>query len=312
MNKEIVYSMNTAYRGEYTIYGYSFGSGEKAACIIGALRGNEYQQLYISSLLSKKLYDLETRGSIVAGKRILLIPSLNYSSMNMGQKYWISDNADLNRAFPGNPEGQAVSRIADAVLSYTDGYAYGIQFASFYMEGQFIPHVRMMETGRQSNSLANLFGMQYVLTAEPRAYNRATLNYNWQMNGTEAFSIYSGATERIDEVSANNAVSAVLRFLTRMGIIRYNCHAGYISTVLDEEELLSIRSDKAGGFFRRLAGPGDEVTRGDIIANIVNPMTGDVKSQIYAPTDGIIFFAEEAPMVYQNSVIFKMIRRLHN
>ena len=89
MNKEIVYSMNTAYRGEYTIYGYSFGSGEKAACIIGALRGNEYQQLYISSLLSKKLYDLETRGSIVAGKRILLIPSLNYSSMNMGQKYWI-------------------------------------------------------------------------------------------------------------------------------------------------------------------------------------------------------------------------------
>ena len=132
------------------------------------------------------------------------------------------------------------------------------------------------------------------------------------MNGTEAFSIYSGATERIDEVSANNAVSAVLRFLTRMGIIRYNCHAGYISTVLDEEELLSIRSDKAGGFFRRLAGPGDEVTRGDIIANIVNPMTGDVKSQIYAPTDGIIFFAEGAPMVYQNSVIFKMIRRLHN
>ena len=59
--------------------------------------------------------------------------------MNMGQKYWISDNADLNRAFPGNPEGQAVSRIADAVLSYTDGYAYGIQFASFLYGGTVYP-----------------------------------------------------------------------------------------------------------------------------------------------------------------------------
>ena len=55
MNKEIIYSMNTAYRGEYEIQGFSYGSGDKAACIVGAMRGNEFQQLYISSLLAKKL-----------------------------------------------------------------------------------------------------------------------------------------------------------------------------------------------------------------------------------------------------------------
>ena len=31
MNKEIIYSMNTAYRGEYEIQGFSYGSGEKTA-----------------------------------------------------------------------------------------------------------------------------------------------------------------------------------------------------------------------------------------------------------------------------------------
>ena len=111
MRKEIIYTMNTAYRGEYSIKGFSFGTGEKAACIMGAMRGNEFQQLYICSLLSKKLSELETRGAIVSGKQILLIPSLNYSSFNVGKKYWISDNSDVNRAFPGNPEGQATSRI---------------------------------------------------------------------------------------------------------------------------------------------------------------------------------------------------------
>ena len=292
MRKEIIYTMNTAYRGEYSIKGFSFGTGEKAACIMGAMRGNEFQQLYICSLLSKKLSELETRGAIVSGKQILLIPSLNYSSFNVGKKYWISDNSDVNRAFPGNPEGQATSRIAAAVMDHVKDYAYGIQFASFYMDGEFIPHVRMMETGKQSTSLANLFGLPYVLTAEPRAYDKATLNYNWQIGGTEAFSVYSGVTEKIDSESAAHAVSAVLRFLTRMGIIRYNCHAGYISTVLDEEELLSVKSDKSGGFLKRFVSPGDEVVRGNVIANVINPMTGEIAADIYAEcTDDLSEFS---------------------
>lgn len=312
MIKEMVYTMNTAFRGEYNIYGYTFGSGERSACIVGAMRGNEFQQLYISSLLSRRLRDLESRGAIVSGKKILLIPCLNYSSFNVGRKYWLSDNSDINRSFPGNPLGPATSRIASAVLDKVSGYTYGIQFASFYMKGEFIPHVRMTETGKQSASLASLFGMPYVITSESRSHDRGTLNYNWQLEGTEAFSIYSGATETIDEEEAAMAVSGVLRFLTRMGIIKYECHAGYISSILDEEELLSVKSEKASGFFRRLVNPGDEVTRGQIIANIINPMTGEVTSDIYSPTDGIIFYAQNSPMIFQNSMIFTIIRRLHN
>ena len=68
----------------------------------------------------------------------------------------------------------------------------------------------------------------------------------------------------------------------------------------------------AAGFFKKLVQPGDEVVRGDIIANIINPMTGENTTDIYAPTDGIIFYCQNSPMIYQNSVIFKMIRRLHN
>ena len=312
MNKEIIFSMNTAFRGEFNIHGYSYGRGDKAACIVGSMRGNEYQQLYMCSLLAQRLAEIEAQGDVVAGKEILLIPTLNYSSMNAEKKKWISDDSDINRSFPGNIEGTATSRIAATLMDRVKDYTYGIQFASFYMDGEFISHVRMMETGKQSTSLANLFGLPYVLTAEPRAYDKATLNYNWQIGRTEAFSVYSGVTEKIDSESAAHAVSAVLRFLTRMGIIRYNCHAGYISTVLDEEELLSVKSDKSGGFLKRFVSPGDEVVRGNVIANVINPMTGEIAADIYAPTDGIIFYAQNAPMIYQNSVVFKLIRRLHN
>ncbi|MGN0152311.1 MAG: M14 family metallopeptidase [Wujia sp.] len=310
MNKEVIFTMNTAFRGEYTIHGYSYGRGEKAACIVGAMRGNEYQQLYICSLLAQKLAELEAQGDIAAGKEILLIPTLNYSSMNAKKTRWISDDSDINRSFPGNPKGPATSRIAATLLQRVRDYSYGIQFASFYLQGESIPHVRMMETGKESTSLANLFGMPYVLTGMNRAFDQVTLNYNWQNSGTQAFSVYSATTETIDDPSARMAVSSVLRFLTRMGIIKYDCHGGYISTVLKEQELVSIKTDEAG-FFRRLVGINQEVKRGQVLAEIINPMDGAVKSEILAPTDGIIFFVQDSPMVFQNVVVYKLIRRMH-
>lgn len=69
MNKEIIFNMNTAFRGEYTITGYRFGHGEKAACIIGAMRGNEFQQLYMCSQLILKLEQLEARVRLLRTRR---------------------------------------------------------------------------------------------------------------------------------------------------------------------------------------------------------------------------------------------------
>ena len=123
--------------------------------------------------------------------------------------------------------------------------------------------------------------------------------------------MYSATTEKIDDQSARMAVSSVLRFLTRMGIIKYDSHGGYISTVLKEQELVSVKADEAG-FFRKLAGVNQEVKRGQILAEIINPMDGSVKAEILAPTDGIVFFVQDAPMVFQNVVIYKLIRRMHN
>lgn len=310
MNKEVIFRMNTAFRGEYAIHGYSYGRGDKAACIVGAMRGNEYQQLYICSLLAQKLSEIEAQGDIASGKEILLIPTLNYSSMNAKKSKWISDDSDINRSFPGNPNGTATSRIAATLLERVKDYSYGIQFASFYLQGESIPHIRMMETGKESISLANLFGMPYVLTGMNRSFDQVTLNYNWQKLGTEAFSVYSATTDSIDDESARMAVSSVLRFLTRMGIIKYSCHGGYISTTLMERDLISVKTDEAG-FFRKYVGINQEVKRGQVLAEIINPIDGTVKSEIIAPTDGITFFVQNAPMVFQNVVIYKLVRRMH-
>lgn len=311
MFQEIIHTVKAPYRDDMHIIGYRFGKGDKAACIVGPTRGNEIQQLYICSQLIKELTRLEKTGAILNNNEIMVIPTMNQFSTNIEKRFWAMDKSDINRMFPGEETGETTERIASGVFKAVVGYSYGIQFASFHTPGEFIPHVRMMDTGHQSNSLANLFGLPYVLTKKPHPFDTGTLNYCWQMNGTNAFSVYTPATSTIDETSARQAVSSVLRFLTRMGIIKYNCHNGYIANIVEEETLMPIKTD-VSGIYRPLKRPGDEVKFGDILAEVVDPVEGEVISQIIAPSDGIIFFAHSKPLVIQNSIVYKMIRRLHS
>lgn len=85
MKLEEIIAMSTDYREDNRIKAYVFGHGKKAAAIIGAMRGNEYQQLYICSQLIRILTRLEERGAIVSGKQIMVIPSLNAHSSNIGK-----------------------------------------------------------------------------------------------------------------------------------------------------------------------------------------------------------------------------------
>lgn len=310
MRKERIYTLKNSYRDDLNIYGYHFGRGEKSACIVGAIRGNEVQQLYICSQLVKALTSLEAKGAIVNGNEILVIPSVNHSSMNIGKRFWATDNTDINRMFPGYDKGETTQRIAAGVFETVQHYSYGIQFPSFYMQGDFVPHVRMMDTGFQNASLANLFGLPYVVVRKPKPVDTATLNYNWQVWNTNAFSVYTSFTDRIDETSARMAVASVLRFLTRMGIIRYTSHSGFLSSVIREDDMTNVKVDLPG-IFRRHVEPNVEVHRGEVLASILHPLEGEVISQILSPTDGIVFFAHNAPLVMEGAVVFRIIRRLH-
>lgn len=311
MFQEIIHTVKAPYRDDMHIIGYRFGKGDKAACIVGPTRGNEIQQLYIGSQIIKELTRLEKTGAILNNNEILVIPTMNQFSTNIEKRFWAMDKSDINRMFPGEETGETTERIAAGVFKAVSGYSYGIQFASFHTPGEFIPHVRIMDTGRQNNSLANLFGLPYVLIKRPQPFDTGTLNYCWQMHDTNAFSVYTPATSSIDETYARQAVSSVLRFLTRMGIIKYNCHSGYIASIVEEETLMPIKTD-VSGIYRPLRRPGDEVKFGDILAEVVDPIEGEVISQIIAPSDGIIFFAHSKPLVIQNSIVYKLIRRLHS
>ncbi|MCH5205220.1 MAG: succinylglutamate desuccinylase/aspartoacylase family protein [Oscillospiraceae bacterium] len=307
MTKKILFSLKSPYREQLDIIGFKFGHGEKTLAIIGALRGNEVQQMYVCSKMVRDLKKLEAEAKIAEGCEILVIPCVNYYSMNLGKRFWAMDNTDINRMFPGYELGETTQRIADGLFKELQGYEYGIQLASFYQPGNFLPHVKIMDTGFTDNTIMKDFGLEYGIIRKPRPYDTTTLNYNWQIWETKAFSVYANATDVIDENSADETTAAILRFMNNRGIVFTKTHPGYITEITNESEIRQIQSE-AAGIFVSLTEVGKTVSRGDIIGRITDPFDGEVVSEIRTPVSGIVFFEYHNPLINEKTVCFKIIK----
>lgn len=306
MEEKLLFELDSVYRDNMRIKGFSFGNGEKSVCIVGATRGNEVQQVYICSQLIKIFRQLEKQGKINDGKSIMVVPTVNSYSMNIAKRFWSTDNTDINRMFPGYNLGETTQRIAAGVFENVNDYEYGIQFTSFYMQGSFIPHVRMMKTGFENVELAKDFGLPYIFRREARPYDTTTLNYNWQLWETKAFSVYTNATDSINVTSAREAINAVLNFLNKNGIIEYRCHRGYVSQFIEGHTLINVKSN-VSGIFIRYADVNARVKKGDTLAEIIDPYMGIPVDTIKSPVNGIVFFHADQPVIYSQAPLYRII-----
>ena len=308
MKEKIIYELKTLYRDDMRARAFEFGSGEESVCILGSLRGNEVQQTFVCSQLVKELNILEKKGAIAADKKITVIPCANPRSINTEKRFWPIDNTDINRMFPGYELGETTQRIAAGLFENIKNYKYGIQFTSFYMPGRFIPHVRMMSTGEEDVEQAKFFGMPYVVRRKVRPYDTTTLNYNWQLWETKAYSVYTSTTADIDESSAKQGIRSVLHFLKCIGVIDESVftHAGYHSKLLWDTDMVNVRNTHSG-IYRPVLQSGQQAEAGDLLAKIVDPYTGEITERIIAPCNGTIFFSHSNPLVYSSTAVVKIV-----
>ena len=97
-----------------------------------------------------------------------------------------------------------------------------------------------------------------------------------------------------------------MNFLAKEGVIDYESTEGRVSKVIESDKFISIRTTNAG-FMKPLVQAGDVVIKGQVMAYVTNPYTGEVIQTVTASTDGIIAFEYDSPIVYQNTAAFKLI-----
>lgn len=308
MKELTLFTIETPYRQPLAVKGWQFGNPDKKSlAVMGSLRGNEIQQMYVCAKLIQTLRKAEANGQLSEDAGILVVPCANQFSMNVGSRFWAADHTDINRMFPGYYLGETTQRIADRIFTALQGYRYGFQMASFYLAGDFLPHARIMRTGYENVEQALDFGLPYVVLRNPKPYDTTTLNYNWQVWETQAYSLYSGETASIDPDSAQIIIDAVMRFLKVKGLSCYKVPEGAEQPrIVPESEMETIHS-KSGGMFFRYVKPGSFVRKNELLAEILDPYTCDVTEKIRSHIDGRLYFSHKSELIAGHEIAFRII-----
>ena len=272
------------------------GDSPKRVCIVTGTHGDELEGQYVCFRLNQIIRaQLERLNGTVE-----IYPALNPLGIDSITRGIPTFDLDMNRIFPGDPQGAMPEQIK--------GYTYGIQLASFYISGDFVPHVRLMRTGYEDTEGAKLFGMPYITLRQPLPFDTTLLNYNWQIWETKAYSLYGGMNDGVESPITSEMIGTILRFAQRTGLSRKPVVGipDFNPQVIDEPSFCSVRTPQAGIFYR-LKGAGAKVQEGEPLARIIDPYEGSVRAEITSPTDGIIFFAHNKPLALANTLLFNIL-----
>ena len=244
-------------------------------CLTAGIHGDEVNGMEVAH----RIY-AGTSGSSLAGT-LIAVPAVNMQGVRSGSRY-LPDRRDLNRAFPGNPDGSLASRVAhylyqgvirhcDALIDLHTGSSSRTNLPQIRTDLEFPPALR----------LARSFGVGVVLhgLGPSGSLRRAVLEA-----GVPAVIYEAGEPLRFEEEEIRRGVEGVRNVMAELGLIEQ-------AVELQPSEVYRktswVRAGDAIGVFLTARKPGDYVKKGDVLGTVSDPVSEEVAT-IVAPRDGRI------------------------
>lgn len=308
MEKIEILRIESLSRAPLVVEGYLFkGTNAKApkVAIIGAMEGDGILPLYCASSLvdffKNKIDKKKIKGDI------LIIPSINHYALNIGKRFWPLDNTDINMMFPGYGLGETTQRIAKKIFDAIEGYTFGIILERRPDPATCIPYIKLYKSGYEDILGAKRFGFKMIHHRSMKSIDTVTLQYNWQLWGTKAYSIVCPSGNQVDKKIASQINQAIIRFMDKSKIINYHIFNGYESTVIDRKSIEIIKSPKSGIFIsKELAG--NYVSKGQVLGEIVDSLEGNIITEFISPCNGMITCFYSNSLIYEHAVAFRLAK----
>jgi predicted deacylase len=217
--------------------------------------------------------------------RVTLLPVVNVAAWNARQRRTPADDADLNRAFPGNPNGGPTARLAHAVWqefiapadAIIDLHSGGIAFMHLPLAGIY---AGAGETARKMAAAFDARFRAWIVPDCPGVLSREAHHAGKQVAGVEW-----GGGGALDPLG----VSALLAALNRcLGVLGLTADQAAFATADAQPPVAGdYATAPAAGIFSAHVALGDRVAAGEIIGVLINPLTG-ATTPVIAPGAGQI------------------------
>ena len=231
-------------------------------CLTAAVHGDELNGIEI---VRRVLYDIdpqELSGAIIG------VPIVNLEGFRSGSRY-LSDRRDLNRYFPGNPEGSSASRIAYSffheVISHCD-MLIDLHTGSFRRTN--LPQLRADLSYPAVEKLSQQMGAIVVVQSEGAegSLRRAAME-----NGIPAVTLEAGAPHELQKSAVEYGVKSVESALDGLGLIdRRSFWESADEPVYYKSTWVRARE---GGILLSEVELGQTVKQGELLGAVTDPIT---------------------------------------
>lgn len=245
----------------------------KVLCLTGGVHGDELNGVEVIRRVAAMLDPTELNGTLIA------VPIVNMAGFARGSRY-LPDRRDLNRFFPGNPNGSSASRIAydffHEVVRRCDAV---VDFHTGSFERSNLPQVRGDMRIPAVVDLTRLFGATAVLHT-PGA--RGMLRRAATDNGIPAVTFELGAPIRLEPVEIEHGVTAIETLMNNLGMTASVRMWREPQPIFYESRW--VRAVGSGMLFADVK-LGDRVRAGQRLGRIVNPVN-DRSAELISPVRG--------------------------
>jgi predicted deacylase len=244
-------------------------------CLTAAVHGDELNGV---EMVRRVLHEIEPKklsGALIG------VPIVNVQGFRRASRY-LPDRRDLNRYFPGNPNGSAAARIAYAlfndIIAHCDALV-DLHTGSF--ERANLPQIRADLRNPDVVTLTQGFGSMVVLHSNP---TNGTLRYAATLAGIPAVTVEAGGPSELELAEVKHGVKGIETLLSTLGMIKKKRFWGDPEPVYYRSSW--VRADN-GGILLADVSLGSTVRKGDLLGTITDPMSNQ-STQLYSPYAGRI------------------------
>ncbi|WP_417502118.1 succinylglutamate desuccinylase/aspartoacylase domain-containing protein [Marinobacter sp.] len=244
-------------------------------CLTGTIHGDELNGIEI---IRQTMYDLDPEklsGSVVG------IPIVNLPGFQQGSRY-LPDRRDLNRHFPGRPNGSLADRIAHSlfenIIRHCDML---VDIHTGSLKRTNLPQLRADMNNPTVAEFTRGFDRMAVVhsTGSPGMLRTAAVNA-----GIRAVTLEAGESHRIQEHQIDAGVNSLTSLMEKQGMISRMFVWGDPQPVYYNSAW--VRANHGGILFSEVK-LGAKVSKGQILGYIADPIT-NAQYPIHSSSDGRI------------------------
>ena len=275
----------------------------KRISIVSGTHGDELEGQYVIYLLSRWLNENpECINGIID-----LYPAVNALGIDTITRGFPIYEVDLNRAFPGNEKDFLPGQLVHALASDVAGSDIAIDIHSSNIFLKEIPQIRInREFSGSTLPLAKKLNCDFIWIHDAVTVLEATFSHTMNQMGTKTLVVEMGVGMTLTQIYGKQLLSGILNLMKSEKIIitdkEFEQREPFSSEIGD---VFYINSPSAGLFVQSITHC-EIIKKNDIIGTIVDPLSGEIRDTLYAPSGGILFTLREFPVVYEGSLIARI------